>query len=77
MSRRQDITVAMLKEDMWCPNRSSRSALLNLPSTSDGRNRFPGSVATLEAGVHGHGSSLAEGGDYVGIVSDSVDICRL
>ena len=71
MSRRQGITVAMLKEDMWCPEPVISLGFSEPPQYFlDGHNRFPGSVATLEAGsAWAREFPRLKAGDYVGIVS--------
>ena len=71
MSRRQGITVAMLKEDMWCPEPVISLGFAEPPQYFlDGHNRFPGSVATLEAGsTWAREFPRLKAGDYVGIVS--------
>jgi uncharacterized protein (DUF169 family) len=71
MSRRQGIVVAMLKEDMWCPEPVISLGFAEPPQYFlDGHNRFPGSVATLEAGsTWAREFPRLKAGDYAGIVS--------
>jgi len=71
MSRRQGITIAMLKEDMWCPEPVIALGFAEPPQYFlEGHNRFPGSVATLQAGsTWAREFPRLRAGDYVGIVS--------
>ena len=71
MSRRQGATVAMLKEDMWCPEPVIGFGFAEPPPYFlEGHNRFPGSVATLEGGrTWAREFPRLRPGDYVGIVS--------
>jgi len=71
MSRREGTTVAMLKEDMWCPEPVIGYGLVEPPAYFlEGNNRFPKDVATLEAGRH-YAEDLPrlETGKYIGVVS--------
>jgi uncharacterized protein (DUF169 family) len=53
LSRREGITVAMLREDMWCHEPVIGYGLQEAPSFFfEGHTRYPGDVATLEAGGH-------------------------
>lgn len=71
LSRREGTTMAMLKEDMWCPEPVIGYGLVEPPAYFlEGNNRFPKDVATLEAGRH-YAEDLPrlETGKYIGVVS--------
>lgn len=75
LTRRHGMTVAQLKEDMWCPMPVMGFGLAETPQMYlEGHNRYPGSTKTLEAGV----ASAQElpclpVDEYVGIVSAPLD----
>lgn len=71
MSRRQGMTVAMLKEDNWCFEPVIGYGLAEAPQYFlDGHNRYPGTARTLEAGSHwAHIMPKLEPDRYAGIVS--------
>ena len=71
MSRRQEATIAMLKEDMWCFEPVIGFGMAEAPQYFlDGYNRFPSSVATLEAGSNwAQVFPRLEVGKYIGVVS--------
>jgi len=71
ISRRMGITVAMLKEDMWCFEPVIGYGLAEPPQYFlDGYNRFPDDVETLEAGSnYAHEFPRLETGKYIGVVS--------
>jgi uncharacterized protein (DUF169 family) len=53
ISRREGATIAMLKEDNWCPEPVIGYGLGDPPEYFlEGHNRFPRDVETLEAGKH-------------------------
>jgi len=71
MSRREGTAVAMLKEDMWCPEAVIGLGLAEPPKYFlDGYMHYPESEATLEAGrTWAHEFPRFEVGKYIGIVS--------
>ena len=71
MSRRDGVTMAMLKEDMWCFEPVVGYGIEKPPQYFlDGYNRFPLDVETLEAGSnYAHEFPQLEYGKYVGVVS--------
>jgi len=71
ISRRGGETIAMLKEDMWCPEPVIGYGLAEPPEYFlRGHNRFPESTRTLEAGgVWAQAFPRLEYGRYIGIVS--------
>ena len=70
MSRKQGTTLAMLKEDKWCFEPVIGFGMAEPPQYFlDGYNRFPGSVATLEAGSNwARAFPRLEVGEYIGVV---------
>jgi uncharacterized protein (DUF169 family) len=71
ISRRGGRTVAMLKEDMWCPEPVIGYGLEEPPQYfMEGHNRYPEDVETLEAGRHyAEEFPRLPVGKYVGIAS--------
>jgi len=72
MSRRQGLTVAELKEDMWCPEPVIGFGIEETPEYFlAGNNRYPRDVATFEAGASWASKEFPrlEAGKYVGILS--------
>jgi len=72
LSRRRGMTVAELKEDMWCPEPVMGFGIEDAPDYFlKGHNRYPGDVASLEAGATWASSEFPrfEAGRYVGVVS--------
>jgi len=71
MARRGGEIIAMLKEDMWCPEPVIGYGLAEPPEYFlQGHNRFPESARTLEAGRHwAEALPCLEYGRYIGIVS--------
>lgn len=71
ISRREGTTLAMLKEDNWCPEPVIGYGLGEPPGYFlKGHNRFPRDVETLEAGKHyAQEFPRLEVGRYIGVVS--------
>ena len=71
MSRRYGMSIAMLKEDMWCPEPVIGYGLAEPPKYFlEGHNRYPKGVETLEAGKNwARVFPRLEVGKYKGIVS--------
>lgn len=72
MSRRRGLTVAELKEDMWCPEPVIGYGIEEAPDYFlQGHNRYPRDVASLEAGATWAAREFPrlEAGRYVGVVS--------
>jgi uncharacterized protein (DUF169 family) len=71
LSRREGITVAMLREDMWCYEPVIGYGLQEPPEFFlQGHTRFPRDVSGLEAGRHyAEEFPTLETGTYVGVVS--------
>ncbi len=71
LSRKYGETVAQLFEDMWCPEPVIGFGLTEPPQYFlDGHNRYPGGVASLEAGANwAIEFPRLENGRYVGLVS--------
>jgi len=71
MSRRQGMSLAMLKEDMWCFEPVIGYGFAKPPKYFlEGHNRFPGTAKTLEAGRNwAQAFPHLEYGKYIGIVS--------
>jgi uncharacterized protein (DUF169 family) len=71
MSRRYGMSIAMLKEDMWCPEPVIGYGLAEPPKYFlNGYNRYPEGVETLEAGANwAREFPRFKVGKYVGIVS--------
>lgn len=71
LSRKYGETVAQLIEDMWCPEPVIGFGLAEPPKYFlDGHNRYPGGVASLEAGANwAREFPRLEAGRYAGIVS--------
>ena len=71
LSRKYGETVAQLFEDMWCPEPVIGFGLAEPPAFFfEGRNRFPGGVATLQSGANwANDFPRFEPGRYVGLVS--------
>jgi uncharacterized protein (DUF169 family) len=70
-AERNGMSIAMLKEDMWCPEPVIGYGLEEPPEFFiQGRNRYPDDVETLEAGANwARAFPRFEAGKYVGIVS--------
>ena len=71
ISRREGTTLAMLKEDNWCPEPVIGYGLGEPPEYFlEGHNRFPRDVETLKAGKHyARDFPRLEVGRYAGVVS--------
>lgn len=71
LSRKYGETVAQLFEDMWCPEPVIGFGLAETPQFFlEGNNRYPGGVASLEAGGNwAREFPRFESGKYVGLVS--------
>jgi uncharacterized protein (DUF169 family) len=71
LSRKYGETVAQLFEDMWCPEPVIGFGLAETPRFFlEGRNRFPGGVASLQSGANwAMEFPRFESGRYVGLVS--------
>jgi uncharacterized protein (DUF169 family) len=71
LSRRFGKSIAMLKEDMWCPEPVIGYGLAEPPKYFlDGYNRYPHGVQTLEAGANwAREFPRLEAGKYIGIAS--------
>lgn len=72
MSRREGLTVAELKEDMWCFEPVVGYGIEEAPDYFlQGHNRYPQDVASLEAGATWAAKEFPrfEAGRYVGVVS--------
>ncbi|MFQ6053543.1 MAG: DUF169 domain-containing protein [Candidatus Bathyarchaeia archaeon] len=72
ISRRRGLTVAELKEDMWCPEPVIGYGIEEAPGYFlRGHNRYPRDVASLEAGESWAAKEFPrlEAGRYVGVVS--------
>jgi uncharacterized protein (DUF169 family) len=69
--RRRGLAIAMLKEDMWCPEPVIGFGLATPPQYFlEGHNRYPNHVATLEAGANWvREFPRLEVGQYVGFVA--------
>lgn len=78
MSRRGQAMIAMLKEDMWCPEPVIGYGLAEPPEYFlQGHNRFPESARTLEAGKDwAQAFPRLEYGKYIGIVSAPLTIAN-
>lgn len=70
-AERNGMSIALLKEDMWCLEPVIGYGLEEHPQYFlEGRNRYPDDVETLEAGANwARGFPRFEAGKYVGIVS--------
>jgi uncharacterized protein (DUF169 family) len=70
LSRKYGETVAQLFEDMWCPEPVIGYGLAEPPQFFlEGRNRYPGGVASLEAGANwAKEFPRLETGKYIGIL---------
>jgi len=71
LSRKYGETVAQLFGDNWCPEPVIGFGLAEVPDFFlEGRNRYPGGVASLEAGANwAREFPRLEAGKYVGLVS--------
>jgi len=71
ISRSRGTALAMLKEDMWCPEPVIGYGLAEPPKYFlDGYNRYPDGVETLEAGANwAREFPRFKVGEYVGVVS--------
>ena len=71
MSRRDGTTVALLLEDMWCPESVIGYGLLEPPQYFlDGYHHYPTGIRSLEAGsAWAHQFPRLEYGKYTGVVS--------
>jgi uncharacterized protein (DUF169 family) len=69
--RRYGMSIAMLKEDMWCPEPVIGFGLAETPQYFlEGHNRYPGGVESLEAGASwARELPRLEFGQYVGVVA--------
>ena len=77
-TRWEGLTIAMLKEDMWCFEPVVGFGLAEPPAEFlDGDNRFPASVMTREAARYWAQSTLPRlpAGDYAGVVSAPLNTC--
>lgn len=75
MSRMQGLTVAELKEDMWCPEPVIGYGIEEPPDYFlQGHNRYPRDVASLEAGENWAAREFPrlEAGRYIGVLSAPV-----
>ncbi len=77
-SRREGTPVAMMKEDMWCPEGVVGYGLAEPPPYFfDGRQRYPQSVESLEAGsIWAREFPRLEVGKYVGVMSAPLTTCN-
>jgi uncharacterized protein (DUF169 family) len=71
LSRREGLTVAMLREDMWCHEPVIGYGLQEPPNYFfEGHTRYPRDVSALEAGQHfADEFPMVETGAYKGVVS--------
>ena len=71
LTRKYGEVVVQLFEDMWCPEPVIGLGLAEPPKYFfEGRNRFPGGVASLEAGANwARELPRLEAGKYIGLVS--------
>jgi len=71
LSRKYGETVAQLFEDNWCPEPVIGFGLAETPQFFlEGHNRYPGGVASLEAGsIWAREFPRLEAGEYIGLVS--------
>jgi len=71
LARRYGMSIAMLKEDMWCPEPVIGLGLAEPPQYFlEGHNRYPGGVESLEAGANwAREFPRLEAGKYVGVVA--------
>ena len=71
LSRREGITVAMLREDMWCHEPVIGYGLQEAPDYFfEGHTRFPRDVSSLAAGSHfAEVFPMVKAGTYAGVVS--------
>jgi len=71
LARRYGMSIAMLKEDMWCPEPVIGFGLAEPPQYFlEGYNRYPDGVETLEAGANwAREFPRLEIGQYVGVVA--------
>lgn len=71
LTRKYGETVAQLFEDSWCPEPVIGFGLAEPPQFFlDGHNRYPGGVASLEAGSNwARELPRLEAGEYIGLVS--------
>lgn len=71
LSRRSGLSIAMLKEDMWCPEPVIGFGLEEPPRFFlDGHNRYPDGVKSLKAGENwAQEFPRFKVGEYVGVVS--------
>lgn len=77
-AERYGMSIAMLKEDMWCPEQVLGYGLEEPPKYFlEGRNRYPDDVETLEAGANwARDFPRFEVGKYVGIVAAPLAIAN-
>ncbi len=71
-SRRRGLTVAQLKEDMWCPEPVMGFGLEETPEYFlEGNNRYPSDVVSIEAGKAWAQKEFPRlpVGEYIGVVS--------
>jgi uncharacterized protein (DUF169 family) len=78
LSRREGAAIAMLKEDMWCPEPVIGYGLGEPPAYfMEGHNRFPKDVKTLEAGRNfAREFPRLKTGNYIGILSAPLKTAR-
>ena len=69
LARRQGMSIAELKEDMWCPEPVIGLGMAEAPQYfMDGHNRYPQSVRSLEAGrTWAQSFPRLEAGKYIGV----------
>ena len=77
-AERYGMSIAMLKEDMWCPEQVLGYGLEEPPKYFlEGRNRYPDDVESLEAGANwARDFPRFEVGKYVGIVAAPLAIAN-
>ncbi len=71
LARRYGMSIAMLKEDMWCPEPVIGFGLAETPQYFlEGHNRYPSGVESLEAGANwAREFPRLKFGQYVGVVA--------
>jgi uncharacterized protein (DUF169 family) len=78
-SRRRGLTVAQLKEDMWCPEPVIGYGMEEAPSYFlEGNNRYPSDVVDIEAGKAWASKEFPRllTGKYIGVVSSPLAEAR-
>jgi len=78
LARRYGMSIAMLKEDMWCPEPVIGFGLAETPQYFlEGHNRYPGSVENLKAGANwAQEFPRLEVGQYIGVVVAPLSIAN-